>query len=68
MERGTVDRERRYIAGTLLKTIVKSKKLPTTFENINIVLIYGNCEAADIIGVRPNSLVSFEDMIENRKK
>jgi hypothetical protein len=45
-----------------------SKKMPTVFENINIILMYGNCEAADIVGVRANSFVNFEEMIENRKK
>jgi hypothetical protein len=45
-----------------------SKKMPTTFENINIVLLYGNCEAAEIVGVRANSFINFEEMIENRKK
>jgi hypothetical protein len=58
----------RYVAGTLIRKTMTSKKMPTVFENINIILMYGNCEAADIVGVRANSFVNFEEMIENRKK
>jgi|JI6StandDraft_1071083.scaffolds.fasta_scaffold04550_13 hypothetical protein len=65
---GKLPGHRRYVGGTLLKAAMKSKKMPSTFENINIVLVYGSCEASDIVGVRANSFVSFEEMIENRKK
>lgn len=42
--------------------------MPTTFENINVICVYGNIETEDIVSTRAKSFVSFEDMLENRKK
>jgi hypothetical protein len=58
----------RYVIGTMIKKSIHSKRMPKSFENANVLLLYGNIEAADIVGVRPNSFISFEDMIDNRKK
>lgn len=58
----------RYVVGTMLKKSNISKRMPKNFEEVNILLLYGNIEAADLVGVRANSFISFEEMIENRKK
>lgn len=55
------------VVGTLIKKNRLSKKVQKNFENVNVLLLYGNMEEADIMGVRENSLISFEEVIENKK-
>jgi hypothetical protein len=56
-----------YIVGTSLKKGISSKKMSSSYANCNVLLVYGNIEAQDVIGKGETS-VAFEEMIENRKK
>jgi|JI6StandDraft_1071083.scaffolds.fasta_scaffold05664_2 hypothetical protein len=56
-----------YIIGTTLKKGISSKKMSSSYANCNVLLVYGNIEAKDVVG-KGDTTVAFEEMIENRKK
>jgi hypothetical protein len=51
----------------LVKKFFANKKIKDEYENKRVILIYGNIEAADLVGTGEKE-ASFEIMISNRIK
>lgn len=50
-----------------MKKAITSKKMSSSYANCNVLLVYGNIEAKDMLG-KGEAVVAFEEMIDNRKK